>query len=265
MAWEKLGSSKVTGAEYGGETLKSTADFEDDFSSDNWTDVGNTGVSGGVLSYNGIANGSDHRSHTSLGLTLNDTKFTMRFKYRVSAQNIPSMWILGLVDSTGNPTGTTQDALVVFHSETYKFGLATKNASSAYIDGSATDSDVSISLDTDYYVELARTSATNLRLKVFTDSSYTTQTGTTLNLTISSSIGSLDNITTATQTGGSSVRTLTSQVDDLEIYDDSANIDASTDTITVDGFTAKKHLMIQAKCINSGTARTGVRFKIINL
>ena len=35
---------------------------------------------------------------------------------------------------------------------------------------------------------------------------------------------------------------------------------ATSDTMSVTDLTAKKHLMIQAKCVNSGAVRTGVRF-----
>ena len=83
------------------------------------------------------------------------------------------------------------------------------NLCSWYKDGSGSytaGSTQSTSSGTQYYVELARTSDTTVTMKIFTDSSFSTQHGSTKTQTIPSSVQGLTTLQHGTWTtaGGSS-------------------------------------------------------------
>ena len=62
------------------------ATFEDDFSSDGWTDTGSgVSVTGDKLNWNNVAMGADNRASRAIGSTLSDTTWLMRFEFNTSA------------------------------------------------------------------------------------------------------------------------------------------------------------------------------------
>ena len=213
-------------------TESATVTFSDDFSSDNWTDRGsNVGVSGGAITWSSCAMGADNGTSKSI-TALSDTKWVMRFKFTPTAMNIPNQWIMWAVDTVGNPDSTAQDGIGVVLHDSYKLRLGTKTDSSAYYNQGASGDTMSSTLsnNTTYYIELARTSATNARLKYFSDSTYETQIDSTINVTITSSISGLDNLSTGVQSGGSSIRTMSATLDDLKIYNGVSDVDTTVST-----------------------------------
>ena len=145
----------------------------------------------------------------------------MRFKFNTSAYNIPSIYILALFDAVGNPSTTSQSCIGLFLSENGRFMPCQKTDETGYIDfGVQTDMDFDVSTDTDYYCQVQRTSETNVEYKIFSDSTFETQVGSTSNMTVTSSIDGLDVAQTATQSGGSDSRTMSANLYNLQIWDD---------------------------------------------
>lgn len=186
------------------------------------------------LSFDNANNGTDRRVHKSLGLTLSNTAWVARFEYRFSASTAPAHLIFHVSSGAGDPYNATLDAIGISHTSDVANELqlfASDGASKTYAGASQY---VSISVNTTYYVELARTSATSARLKVFSDSGYTSQVGTTQTLTIASGTQTLTTFGASCNAVGSSSRYLTATVDNLSIYDASVYYSAglSYDTST---------------------------------
>lgn len=198
--------------------------FSDDFTSDaGWTKTGtkinvNDTVSG-KLAFNVACNGEDHRVHKSLGLTLSNTTWRAEFDFIASAwSGTQSLQLLGLVDTPGDMEFATQDLIAVFIDENEKLQIQHKNDATSI--GTITTGGPSISLSTNYYIRLERTTSTNAKLSVFSDEARTSHiTGSPINETISSGIQSLDNVQSSTYSQGTSTRTLTATIDNLVIYD----------------------------------------------
>ena len=113
----------------------------------------------------------------------------------------------------------THDAIGVFI-DSGNLSTWYKDGSGSYTAGSAQ----STSSGTQYYVELARTSSTETTLKVFTDSSFSTQHGTTKTQTIPSTVQGLTTLQhgTWTSAGGSSGQTW--EIANTKIYDGNTSI-----------------------------------------
>jgi len=254
--WVELGRKKLTAD--GDRVLVTGADadttFTDDFSSDDWTDRGsNVGVSGGAITWSNCAMGANNGTSRSI-TTLSNTKWVMRFKFTPTAMNIPNQWIMWAVDTVGNPDSTGQDGIGVVLHDSYKLRLGTKTDSSAYYNQGASGDMMSstISNNTTYYIELARTSATNARLRYFSDENYSTQIDSDVNVTITSNISDLDNLSTGVQSGGSSSRTMSATLDDLKIYNGVSSVAGD--------FASKPYIQILAHNFNTGAVRSGIRF-----
>lgn len=225
-----------------------TATFTDDFSSDNWTDRGsNVGVSGGTITWSNCAMGADNGTSRSI-TALSDTKWVMRFKFTPTAMNIPNQWIMWAVDQVGNPDSTAQDGIGVVLHDTYKLRLGTKTDSTAYYNQGASGDIMSSTLsnNTTYYIELARTSTTNARLRYFSDENYSTQIDSDINVTITSSISGLDNLSTGVQSGGNSSRTMSATLDDLKIYNGVSSVRKGMTT-------TKKNYRLEAHLLGANT------------
>ena len=79
---------------------------------------------------------------------------------------------------------------------------------------------IAISLSTTYYVRLERTTSTNVTLSIFSDAARTSHiTGSPQSGAVNAACISLDNIQASTYAAGSSLRSLTSTLDDLVVYD----------------------------------------------
>jgi hypothetical protein len=274
MAWEKLGTTTITGADYGGSSLKETPDYTFNFSSDtDWTQTtagtSNTvyiDTSAGNLRHNTTTNTSamkkvhyDLTDYTS-GSAVNDSKWTMRFKWVVTSQNAPSSWLMALSGNTTDPDSSGFNGIGIQLNDqggSYGYHITTCDGSTKTFSSNVTTPSNSQTL----YFELKRTSATNATLTCWSDSYGGTQVGTTQSLTIPSGVTSLVHLQSGSGQGGNSSRTMNATLDDLEIFDNSAQVDATSDVITVDSLTAKKHLMVQVKTFTvGGNTKPAMRF-----
>jgi hypothetical protein len=196
--------------------------IEDDFSSSSgWTQVTNTasGVSGGELI--GLTNSSGTNGAgvwKDYGL-VSDEKFILRCKFQIVTQSggagNASTLYFGISDT---------NAATSPHSNRDGFGIAITNYAGSgmlwlYPDGTTWDNaDTDMSLtptETTYYLEIARTSATSVTFKLFSDE-YSTVVKTHTQ-TIASTLNGLRYIMFQEWRNGSSNTTKVA-VDDLKIY-----------------------------------------------
>ena len=198
-----------------------TPTLSDDFSSSTgWTTVG-TGVNvnstyAGALAIKAISNANNavYKTITTIPYSQN---FQATFKFRIisMAQDVRTGLCVFASAQGDIYSGTTADlAGVFFNTNISKFGLAYKNQSSArvYVDGST------LSTNTDYWAKYVYTGGTSHSVSVYSDSSFTTQVGTTLTQTLSG----MDNNFTIVEAGlgneGGTVTNFDGYIDDLKIY-----------------------------------------------
>lgn len=178
--------------------------FQNDYSNaGQWTTEAGTlvAVSGGVVTNGGAGNNSDQRiSFTGgIGLTLSDTEWYSEFDFLATGTGVESGIPYYFSDTTTKPLGTL-DMLGITFNNGMTLSSCFKDGAGSFTAGTASSV---LSVDTQYYLTLTRTSATNLEFKVFTDVTRTTQLGSTLNQTIPSTIVGLDNLQhSSTDNGG---------------------------------------------------------------
>ena len=202
--------------------------FSDDFSSDDWnysragTEIQ---VTGNKMVFTNFANGGQWRSaYRSTGLDINDTKWVLRFKFRFSAASSQSFWILGLSSGTSNPTGSSDYIVGAYFVDTPYMEIAKKSSSDSYRSWTAGNV-FNPSADTDYYIQIIRTSATEVQMKMFTNSNFSDGLVGTNTQTIDSNYAGLDNLMISNQSNGSSSRTITGEIDDIKIYNGVTSVD----------------------------------------
>jgi len=218
--------------------LKNTPDYTFNFSSDtDWDRVGsgtsNTvyiDTSAGHIRHNTTTNTSsmkkvyyDLTDYTS-GSAVNDSKWTMRFKWVITNQNAPSSWLMALSHNTNDPDATSFNGIGIQlndHGGSYGYHITTCDGSTKTYSSNVTTPSNSQTL----YVELARTSATKAKLTMWSDSYGGTEVGTSQELTIPSGVTSLKYLQSGSGQGGNSSRTMNATLDDLEIFDDSIQLD----------------------------------------
>jgi len=154
--------------------------FEDDFSSDNWTDADSTniGVAGGVLHIIPQRDGSNDASYIDL-TTVSDTAWVMRFKADITTYSQGSsgsslvVW-LALSDSTG-ASSVSQDSIQLGW-EVWGGGNTIgviSNAGAVMDFASSGTSIASNAVRTDYF-EIIRNSSTLVTVNQYSDSAYST-------------------------------------------------------------------------------------------
>ena len=203
--------------------LVSNLTHEDDFSSDNFTDVG-SGV--GVNTTNKTLGGAfprGARTATYKAITeLSDTSWVIRFKFNLTSHSgSPTGVYIGVTDTSNatDTTNTSRDAIMfwtysdggvkyaISHPTDTVFGLA-------YTDMTTTPSNGDV-----YYVELKRTSATAGTCSLYSDSGFSTLVEAK-NFTIASGASNtgLDNILITNLSDGGSGGTTVATIEDLKIY-----------------------------------------------
>lgn len=170
--------------------------FEDVFASSvGWTTVGTAfGISGGQMVGTSVPTNAEHRMWKALGLTLSDTAWTFDYEANISAATAESLISVIVSDGTTFQPGTLDTLGINWNRENP--GNVLRVMGAAHNAGSFSPSSViNYSLNTLYYPRLQRTSATNLRTNIYTDSVRTTHlTGSPKNQTIGSTIINLANI-----------------------------------------------------------------------
>ena len=201
--------------------------FQDDYTTDSgWTQTGTTITVDSIANPNQVkflstSGGTTDRVTKSLGVTLSDTlwyaEFDFIFTSGTTIGDDPLFLPFLLSAGTSDQGGTSQDGLGFYG---YKTG-ATSSVFMYKKDGASqtSSSGVTITLGTTYYIRLERTTATNLKMSVFTDISRTThQTGSPINFGISSGTTGLTHIQHATYSAAGS-SSITASVDNTKIYD----------------------------------------------
>ena len=206
--------------------------IEDAFtSSTGWTQVTNTasGVSGGELI--GLTNSSGTNgagAWKDYGL-VSDTKFVLRCKFQIVTQSGGSGNASTLYFGLSDTNGATSP-----HSARDGFGIAITNYAASgmlwtYPNNATWDNaDTDLSLtptQTTYYLEIARTSATSVTFKLFSDE-YSTVVKTHTQ-TIASTLNGLRYLMFQEWRNGSGNTTKVA-VDDLKIYNDTSSVSSFT-------------------------------------
>jgi hypothetical protein len=178
-------------------------------------------------------NGTDRRVEKALAATLNDSLWIADFIYRFSAGTAPSHAILAFSSDIGNPNSVSADAIYVFHNSdvSNELQISHKDGQTGF---GTVGGYIPISVNTTYYVRLQRTSSTNIRLSIFSDSSRLTHVPSSpINVTIASTISALDVVGAYCNGVGSPTRHLTAYVDTLNIYNNQATISSNFQDGTV--------------------------------
>jgi hypothetical protein len=202
--------------------------FEDDYTTNSgWTQTGTkvTVDSGTPDKVKGTGNsgiGTQESVTKSLGVTLSNTTWSAEFELKmISASDWYSI-PFGLSAGTSNIETATQDSVgITFNGNG---GLQPK-VYGFYKDGSGSWTQVIptsilyLTAGTLYYLRVERTSSTNIKISVFTDSGRTTHiTNSPYNFTIPSTIGGLTTIQHSHR-ADSFANNSTWEIDNVKIYD----------------------------------------------
>ena len=160
-----------------------TPTFEDDFSSDNWTDVGTQiGVSGGKMVWNALRSGSNQGSYYDIGTAnISETEWVLDFTLDIDVMtegDTNAYFTIGLSDTSTMNVNTSQDfiGLLTF--------LSTSSANNSRFMATGANGGTTIS-GTDFttsdpqtlglfYVRIRRTSATECKVAIYSNSDYST-------------------------------------------------------------------------------------------
>ena len=148
--------------------------FEDDFSSDNFTDSGaNVAVSGGVMNFDIDRATTDQSSYYDLGSALSDTKWIMRLHdVKVTTKSGGVEVFIGVSSNTSGGA-TAQDFIGLnLGDQTASLVLGGVDSDGAGI--IRINADYTYLINTSYYVEIIRESATSYKINVFSDSGFST-------------------------------------------------------------------------------------------
>ena len=160
-----------------------TPTFEDDFSTDNWTDVGTQiGVSGGKMVWNALRSGSNQGSYYDIGTAnISETEWVLDFTLDIDAMtegDTNAYFTIGLSDTSTMNVNTSQDfiGLLTF--------LSTSSANNSRFMATGANGGTTVG-GTDFttsdpqtlglfYVRIRRTSATECKVAIYSNSDYST-------------------------------------------------------------------------------------------
>jgi len=206
-------------------------DFNDDYSSDNWTDVGTgfgVNVPNGVMDTRGVKGGTNNGSGIDLGAgNVSDTDFVLRFKFEFTS--LPTIVtddsaIYLSIDSIDQSTGANtsgHDALTL---------QIAKSATTQdtrllpfFSNGGAIIETVGTTLLSNgtgpiYYIEIKRTSATSATWTLFANSTYTGVLATSTSV-IPAGITGLRHLVWRSRSDGSGgAGEITAEIDDVQFW-----------------------------------------------
>jgi hypothetical protein len=160
-----------------------TPTFEDDFSSDNWTDVGTQiGVSGGKMAWNALRNGSDQGSYYDIGTAnISETEWILDFTLDIDAMTEGSAnayFTIGLSDTATMNVNTSQDHIGLLTYMDTSSGGNSRFMAQGVNGGVLTGGTDFTTADPQtlglYYLRIRRTSATECKVAIYSDSDYST-------------------------------------------------------------------------------------------
>ena len=209
--------------------IAATAFFFTNYSNPTWTQVGgevteNSIFFPGEVHFNNAADGAginENRVLKHLPAVLPAGNWTADFDYNFTASTIPAAYPLAFTTSDLDPEqqGPKGNSILVYHGNNSDILHLRVFLGSTIIDSPSLTTGISISPNIQYYVRLAKT-PTELTLSVFSDSARTKQIpGSPINLAIApTDFKSMKFVQHAASKSSGSSRTLTANVDNLNIY-----------------------------------------------
>jgi hypothetical protein len=194
------------------------SDHSDDFSTDNWSDTGFTGVSGGVLTGDLNRGTTNHGSILSLGSAVDNSQWVMRFQLDINTKATAENNSVALYLSDSGLVGinSNKDGLGLGLSQYWdSFALLAPDNTYSFYNTSYFGTPNTGT----YYIEIIRTSSTTADMNIYSDSSYSTLLHSTTNHTISSGIQNLDTVVVQGMNDNGSGGTWNISIDNLEIWD----------------------------------------------
>lgn len=228
-----------------GSSQTSDAGFIDGYlTNSGWTQVGtaitvDSGTTDKLDGTSVVAN-ADHRVYKSLGFTLSDSLWVSEFELNITAlatnsQGFP-VWLSA---GTGKPRDGATDGIGVMIQDpagTNQILIIKSNGGTL-----ATSTAMTLPLSTLFYCRLERTSTTNARLSVFTDSGRTAhQAGSPINYTIDSTITTLTTLQHSSDDGGGVADAWSGTIDNMHIATGTGTITYNTSSNTIDGNTGTR-------------------------
>ena len=199
--------------------------FQDNYTTNSgWTQTGTTitvdsGIADQVAAVSASGASTD-RVSKSLGVTLSNSLWYADFDYYATTLTAngddPQQSVFALASSGDDPRSGTQDNIMAF---IYKSGGGTIYLTPYFRDGSTTTTGTGIilSIATQYYVRLERTSTTNVKLSIFSDSGRTSHiSGSPTNSTAPATVTGLTTIIHGSNGAGGSI--MSWNIDNTKIY-----------------------------------------------
>ena len=212
----------------------SSPTFEDDFSSDNWTDTGSQiGISGGKMAWNGLRNASFQGSYYDLGSSVSETLWELRFTLDIDAMTEGSAnayFNVGLSDTATMNVNTSQDfiGLLTFlsTSSANNSRFMAQGVNGSTITGGTdfgTSDPQSLGL---FYVRVRRISATSCIIGIYSNSDYSTLVEEET-VTITSGIDNLQylKITNLSVSSGAGTGVFNGTIDDVSWWNGATSTD----------------------------------------
>lgn len=198
-----------------------TGYWNDNFSIDNWVDVGDkisVNTTASRLDYDALRGDGDDRCYRDIDAASNTT-WKLEFTWTPTSSPVydGNLLVFGLWDRNDqNYDSITGDAILMFQSE----NLTTLRHINDGVTGANADN-ISITLGTTYYVTLERTSSTNITLHLYSDSVRATEVaGSPISAAVSSGIVNLDVIQGSNFAGAGLTGENIGWIDDVRLYNE---------------------------------------------
>ena len=198
-------------------------DFNDDFSTNiGWTQVG-TGITVNSGSLGKLASvgfeSTTARVYKSLGLTLSDTLWTAKFEAKItnaaySSDSENEFTFFFASNTTYRTYGANIDLIGVLLGQNNFCHSEYKDGTGAWVRSSPI---TGLTTGTLFYFTLQRTSATNVRLNIYSDAARTTHvSGSPVDFSIPSTVQSLQYVSASTSNNYGGVSDV--EIDNLEVF-----------------------------------------------
>ena len=194
--------------------------FEPTMEESAWTEVGTVFIfTGNLIDSNQCGNNVNEGYYYTGGITqLSNEKWSVRFSYKMITEGgtVESGYPIVLSSTTAKPLGTIDGCMINQDNGRHLVAQSSKGTTRT----NSGNTSVLVS-GTQYYIQLQRTSTTNLEIKMFTDDTFETQFGSTQNCTVASDSINYDQLQVrSADNGGSAAPQCTFLVGAIEVYDD---------------------------------------------
>jgi len=215
-----------------------TKDFEDTFLADNWTDTG-TGYAVNTttrqIEVSTSLDNTDNRTEFDLQTVLpgsinaSDTAWTLRYKVNITSLTSGNgTTILCALDSSTSAQNVADHDAIIGAMDVFSgikgFGPSSTDGAILPVQGIGITSFTFV-INTDYYVELKRTSATECTMEIFTDKDFTNSLAGKVGLTVVSTIQNLRHIKFYERILGGLTGTLVFNVEDVQFWNQQNALD----------------------------------------